>query len=133
VQEFRGLPAKNRVRYKDPFYYAFEHAVAGLTKDHCIGPADDLALICDDSDDAVKCLESFLKLKKSDPAVAQKIPVISFGDDKVYPPLQAADMLAHSYRSFKAHSNKGLWGIVLETLAQTFTDITRDPIVLNGN
>ena len=122
VAEFKALPKESRSRYRDPFYYAFEHGVMTMSKDKCVGVTDDLALMCDDSDDAVKCLQAFQRLKKREPSVDAKVAVIAFGDDKRYPPLQAADMIAFCHRASKTSAERGLWSAPLEIILATFSE-----------
>lgn len=132
VADFKSLSAKARRHYKDPFYHAFEAGVISLSKSACVGPTDDLSLICDDSDEyAVKCLESFKRLRKAHPAVSEKLPVIAFGDDKVYPPLQAADMFAYCYRAARSNPGEGLWSVPLQIFLSTFSDMSHEDIRLD--
>jgi hypothetical protein len=132
VNRFNSLPESERGRYKDPFYYAFEAGVLALANSTCLGPDDEIALICDDSDEARKCLESFRKLKNREPSVKNKIPVVAFGDDEVYPPLQAADMFAYCARAAgSSASGSGLWNEPLRIMLSKFSDLDHEPITVN--
>jgi hypothetical protein len=132
IADFEVLPEKTRSRYKDPFYHAFEAGVIDLSEGAYVGPRDDIALICDDSDEyAVECLRAFKRLKKLEPAVAEKIPLIAFGDDKVFPPLQAADMLAYCYRAQVSNSEEGLWTAPLGIFLSSFSRIDHKEIRLS--
>lgn len=130
VADFKALPDEMRRRQKDPFYHAFEAGVMALSRHPCVGPQDDIALCCDDSDDAVKCLQSFKKLKRLEASVVEKIPFIGFGDDKVFPPLQAADMFAYCYRAKVSSPDDGLWTAPLEIMLSTFSEHTPGDILL---
>jgi hypothetical protein len=122
VELFRNLPESDRGRYKDPFYYAFESGVSTLANGFCVDSQDDIALICDDSDDSIECLKSFRRLKRTNQTVGDKVSVIAFGDYKVYPPLQAADMFAYCFRAKLSNIESGLWTEPLNIIISTFSD-----------
>ncbi len=77
----------------NPFYMAFRTALI-LFADH--RQADDsLAIVFDDDEETAKhCLDYYRKMKIEDPGYRSAFSSITFADDKVYLPLQAADLLA---------------------------------------
>jgi hypothetical protein len=127
VTEFKALPETRRRRYKDPFYYAFDAGVLSLAKSPSIGADDEISLICDDSDEAPKCFDAFRRLRREQQFIKDKVPVIAFGDDQVYPPLQAADLLAYMARAVRTKEAE-LWTDLAATVLSKFQDISQDPI-----
>jgi hypothetical protein len=129
TSEFNALSPELRKRHSRPFFYAFEAGVKAMIS-ASIEPRDNLVLICDDSDDAGECLRAFRRLKKMEPAITEKLPFISFGDDRMYPPLQAADMFAYCHRAKRTASLEGLWTKASTILEGTFSDVSRKDIRL---
>ena len=77
----------------NPFYMAFRAALI-LFADYCQA-GDSLAIVIDDDEETAKhCLSFYRKTKIEDANLRSAFSSITFADDKVYLPLQAADLLA---------------------------------------
>ena len=59
-----------------------------------------LSFVCDQSNSAPRILEVFRKLKQSDTDIAEIAEGLVHWDDKKFPPLQAADLMAHLAREY---------------------------------
>jgi hypothetical protein len=56
---------------------------------------DSLGVICDEDEEAVlKCFSLYKKVKKTQNALRQSLASITFGDDRIFNQLQAADLIA---------------------------------------
>jgi hypothetical protein len=85
----------------DPHYLAFSYTVIGtLGKVDWAGdPRATLGLIVDDDEEkAIPCYYLLKRLKEVHPQAKQRISGICFGDDSLYPGIQAADFIAHEAR-----------------------------------
>lgn len=77
----------------DPHYFAFLCALTGVSK--YITQDDKFSLICDDDKNtAVNCYRLYSRAKTVNPELKRKLVSITFADDDVIVPLQAADVLA---------------------------------------
>ena len=122
VRDFKKLDQTQRKKYKDPFYYAFESGIKSIMQSTTLAPQNLALLVCDDSEEySSECLKAYRRLKVRENKIAERIPGICFSDDKRYPPLQAADMFAYSYRrSITNPTEKSLISIPLEILMSHF-------------
>jgi len=81
----------------DPYYLAFARAIAELVD--YVGPNDELKLVCDhDSETASECDLHYKAICAIDEEISRKVVSLSFADDELVPPLQAADMVAYLSR-----------------------------------
>jgi hypothetical protein len=81
----------------DPYYMAFTRAVLELLE--YLQSDDRLSLICDDDmETAPSCYMHYRALRRVHPAAREKTVCLSFADDKYFPALQAADMVAYLSR-----------------------------------
>jgi hypothetical protein len=133
AKEFKALGQTAVKRFKDPFYYAFEACIKSISDSDSMGPRDNAILICDDSDEySVECLKAYRRLKGRIPDIVKRIPCITFGDDKQYAPLQAADMYAYCFRSKIVGSSESLWNEPLEIIHSVLSDQTTSAISLTN-
>ena len=89
----RGLTAKS-ANSKRPDLMLFERAVTIATSQ--LPPGRELAIICDWEDGFDElCCRLLRSLRSERVAQAHQVVLLSFGDDKAYPELQAADMFAY--------------------------------------
>ena len=85
-------------------------------------PTGIFTLVCDDSEEySSECLKVYRRIRSLHPEVAARIGGICFQDDKVYPPLQAADLFAYCYREKAEKVPKGIWVDVLGVFQETFS------------
>jgi hypothetical protein len=132
VADFNALDPIARARYKDPFYYAFEAGVKSISTSAALGEKDNVMLICDDSEEySVDCLRAYRRMKQKQPDLLLRVPCITFGDDKQYPPLQAADMYAYCVRSKLASAADGLWNEPLKIIHECFSEHVKTDILLH--
>jgi len=132
IHDFNTLDAAARARHRDPFYYAFEAGVKSIGASGALGTRDNVMLICDDSDEyCVKCLEAYRRMKLKQPDLLRRVPCITFGDDKQYAPLQAADMYAYCFRAKLVNADPGLWNEPLRIILSEFSDQVRTDILLH--
>ena len=90
---------KRKFHRGDPYYLAFYTVISSVEK-LLNENAATVSLICDDEESqAIQCYKLLTRLKSQYPNLRKRFPSICFADDESYPPLQAADMLAHSARS----------------------------------
>ncbi|MHB8487063.1 MAG: DUF3800 domain-containing protein [Candidatus Acidiferrales bacterium] len=96
VKGFKEIPPQFRAKIgnvQDPYYIAFVRALLELS-DYAKGD-DVLSIVCDyDIATAWECYRHYLGVRKAHEGVRRKTASISFADDKFFPALQAADMVA---------------------------------------
>lgn len=100
VKGFREIPPESRTKIgnvRDPYYLAFVLALLELIK---YAKGDDvLTIVCDhDIETAWECYRHYLGVRKKHDGVRKKTASIGFADDKFFPALQAADMIAYLTR-----------------------------------
>jgi len=98
---FRGLPDADRQILKgEPHYWAFRMALLLIRQyaEHIYSQVDpdiQIALCCDEEERySVECLKLFINIKREFPEMRARFPSIGFADDKHFPQLQAADLIA---------------------------------------
>jgi hypothetical protein len=104
----------------DPYYIAFMrgnlHLVRYLQDD------DRFSLVCDDDvETALSCFGFYRAMQKSWPEAQKKMIAISFADDKYFPALQAADMLAFLFRceaKYQLYRDGYLWRSLFKALVE---------------
>ncbi|MGB7496317.1 MAG: DUF3800 domain-containing protein [Candidatus Acidiferrum sp.] len=96
VKGFKAIPSQLRMKIgnvQDPYYLAFVRALMELA-DYPQGD-DVLSLICDyDIETAWESYRHYQGVRRVDEKVRKKTVSISFADDKFFPALQAADLVA---------------------------------------
>lgn len=76
----------------DPFYFAFLRVILGFANG---ANGRNISLVCDDDQGtAENCLKLYRKLRNMPDDNLQTLSAITFADDRVFPALQAADMLS---------------------------------------
>jgi len=122
MDDYNILDETVRKTLKDPFYAAFQSGIKVLMDNADVLPADTFTLICDDSDEySSECLNTYRRIRSAHPEVADRIAGICFHDDKVYPPLQAADLFAYCYRKRAEKLPKGIWIELLDAFQKNFS------------
>jgi hypothetical protein len=99
---FREMPdSKWKKEMRDPLFLGlWTLLMDGLDKIDRLSTSLSVALILDDDPENAKlCYDLLDGLKNQFPRVRQRISAITFGDDKEYPALQMADMIAFEARS----------------------------------
>ena len=94
---WRSMSPEARKRIGDPHMLCFQRiiklVIKNLTKAGITYP---IAAIFDDSEEyGVRCYRMMSQLRREVPEVKERIGSISFADDQIYYPLQAADMIAY--------------------------------------
>jgi hypothetical protein len=103
----RSEKFKKNFHKGNPHYLAFYTVISSIEKLLNGNPAT-VSLICDDEESqAIQCYKLLTGLKSQYPNVRRVFPSICFADDESYPPLQAADMLAHTARSVLIDMSRG--------------------------
>jgi hypothetical protein len=80
--------------------YAFEAALQSLIRDCAkefqkyYGDRHRLAFMCDEGPESAAIVNAYRGFKRLNPDIADLVGAITFGDDKKYPQLQAADLMA---------------------------------------
>jgi hypothetical protein len=96
VKGFKAIPADARAKIgnvQDPYYLAFVRALLELV-DYAQGD-DVLSVVCDyDMETAWDCYRHYQGVRKAHDVVRKKTVSIGFADDKYFPALQAADLMA---------------------------------------
>lgn len=95
--KYKALSRSEQDKLKGPEELAFEVCISGC--EQAMGKEDQLGIYCDDDDRTVESFAKFVKRKKlRDPSSRDRIIQLTFADDRFYPALQAADMLAYVER-----------------------------------
>lgn len=96
VNGFNAMSKEARARLgnaNDPYYIAFTRALIELA--HFGLPEDQISLICDDdAETAWTCYQHYRAVRRVHNLVRKKTVGLCFADDKHFPALQAADMVA---------------------------------------
>lgn len=102
VQGYKSLPPnfKSEIGGEDPYYWVFSCAMAAVL-DHLNGiPGSKVNIVCDDEEQYfVQCYKLLNKFKLREPVLKNKFVAICAGDDREFPQLQAADLLAYLTRT----------------------------------
>jgi hypothetical protein len=111
---FRNLPESDRVILNnDPHYCAFQQALAYIKR--CaeerfqfVDPDIELGLCCDEEErTSIDCLKLFISIRRNFPDVRNRFVSIAFADDRFFPQIQAADLLASVARQQAAYQFHG--------------------------
>jgi hypothetical protein len=121
VEEFNQLKDTVRKRLRTPFYAAFESGIRTLMLEENIDIGDKFNLICDDSEESVECHRAYRSLRKQSPEIGKRIGGICFLDDKMYFPVQAADLYAFCHRKKIENDLKGIWAEVMARFDEIFS------------
>jgi Protein of unknown function (DUF3800) len=106
----------------DPYFIAFVRGLAAIVD--FIGEDDRIQIICDDDiNTAWDCYNHYRALGKADPDIPKKAVAISFANDKHFPALQAADMVAFLARQ---EANEKFYG-KLNTWRRLYDRLTMEP------
>jgi len=96
VKEYQRLPKKMRSELgsvDDPIYAAFLHAL--LTVSGSLRDGDHLGFVCDDEESTAEpCYKMYRKAIKRSVVARKAMSSLTFANDRHYPGLQAADLLA---------------------------------------
>jgi len=96
VKGFKAIPPDARAKIgnvQDPYYLAFVRALLELV-DYAQGD-DVLSVVCDyDMETAWDCYRHYQGVRRAHDVVRKKTASISFADDRYFPALQAADLMA---------------------------------------
>jgi hypothetical protein len=97
---YRKMASDFRKRLTNPHYLGFEQVVrevVGLS--NVAGQQHTIGLIVDDEEEySIECYRLLTKLKLRNPDMRNRLTSLCFANDNTYPPLQAADLLAHVTR-----------------------------------
>jgi hypothetical protein len=102
VQGYNSLPShfKNEIGGEDPYYWAFSCAMAGVLEHLNAVPGSKTTIACDDEEKYfIQCYKLLAKFKLREPILRDKFISMCAGDDREFPQLQAADLLAYITRS----------------------------------
>lgn len=96
VEGFNAMSKNARAQLgntTDPYYIAFVRGIQELIR--YVQADDKISIICDDDvETAWACYHHYRGIRRADPVVRDKTVSLTFADDKHFPALQAADMLA---------------------------------------
>ena len=98
---FEHLPSSPfKQQMQNPLYMSFHHSVmTSLDKIDRLSDEHHLSVVLDDDEEyAMKCYQVLNGLRRTFERVRRRIDSICFGNDKAYPALQAADMIAYESR-----------------------------------
>jgi hypothetical protein len=97
VEAYKKWPPQARKRVggsDDPHYFAFLCGATGPAK-HLTNDEDRFSLVCDDDQStAMNCYRLYSRVRAINDELRRKMISITFADDDVFVPLQAADLLA---------------------------------------
>lgn len=108
VKYLKSMSLEARKRIGDPQLLCFQKVIRMVIESLAReGVEEPIAAIFDDSEDyGVRCYRIISQLRRENPAVKKYIGSVSFADDEMYLPLQAADILA--YETAKELKQKSL-------------------------
>lgn len=101
VEEFKGLDPTTQNLLKNPVYAGFDGLLKAIRSRALLhnAPNHKFHLVYDLSEEySVQCLKLFNRMRMLQQPIAQFFPSIAFADDREFPPLQAADMIAYCAR-----------------------------------
>jgi hypothetical protein len=107
---FRSMPDSNwKKGMKDPLFLGlFTLLMESLDRIDVLNRSMSLAVVIDDDPQYAKdCYDLLTQLKNMFPRVRERISAITFADDKQYPALQMADLIAHESRSLMLDRQRG--------------------------
>jgi hypothetical protein len=128
VATFKALPSEiQRILGTDPHYLAVYTAMQELLDYASSDPSAAISLVLDDEEKySIECYKLFGRVKRNYPQTKTRIPSIGFANDELYPPLQAADMIAsltrhHAQESLTGNRSEfaGLYSALMTSNAQT--------------
>jgi Protein of unknown function (DUF3800) len=119
---YRSMPVEKRkvLGDKDPRDFTF-HRLLRIIRDRLNDDGQDewFSITFDYEEGfSVECLRSLIKLRKEIPFMKELIRSISFADDDIFYPLQAADMFAYAYKRSLQGNPAAYWS----TLTQPATE-----------
>lgn len=97
---FASRPTKFTEHWPNPLYMSFHHIImTALDKIDRLSDEHHLSVVLDeDREYAMRCYDVLDALRITFPRVKKRIDSISFGNDKAFPSLQMADMIAYESR-----------------------------------
>ena len=100
AEHYRSMPQDKFVSDHTPVSFAFQHAVIrAMQKIEVTDKHSPISIVIDDNrEDSIRCYELLATLRNLLPAVRERIDGICFVNDRSYPPIQAADMIAYESR-----------------------------------
>jgi hypothetical protein len=100
AEHYRSMPQDKFVSAHTPVSFAFQHAVLrGIQKIETTDKCSPISVVIDDNrEDSIRCYELLSTLRNLLPAVRERIDGICFVNDRSYPAIQAADMIAYEAR-----------------------------------
>jgi hypothetical protein len=120
-QDFKNMSESARKALKKPFWAAFQVGLQEITSAENIDAGDAFSLICDDSPESVKSHEAYVAFRLRNPKIAPRLGGICFVDDKLNPPVQAADLFAFCCRKRFEGKLEGVWAEVLARMDSVFS------------
>lgn len=103
AEHFRFMPTSPwKAAMKNPIYISlYTLLMESLDKIDRISTSLPVSIVIDDDPQtAIGCYGLLTELRKQFPRVRERLTAVTFGDDKQYPALQMADMIAYHSRSF---------------------------------
>lgn len=102
AKHYRSMSVEARKCFGDPVVFCFQRLIESVVKRVSrLGSETKVVMVFDDDEDyAMRCYRLWCDLRTSTPEMGTYIPSVCFADDKVFAPLQGADILAHQTRRF---------------------------------
>jgi Protein of unknown function (DUF3800) len=110
AEHYRSMPKDKYVSSHTPISFAFQHAVIkALEKIETTDKHSPISIVIDDDrEDSMRCYELLATLRNLVPRVKDRIDGICFVNDRSYPAIQAADMIAYeSRKQMEARAKNG--------------------------
>lgn len=130
---FRSLPESDQaILGHDPHYWAFQQALLCIKR--CaeerfqnLDPDIQVGLCCDEEEKtSIDCLRLFINIRRTYPELRKRFVSIGFADDKFFPQIQAADLIASVARQQAEHQFHGT-PFDMEKLYEMFATPTYHP------
>jgi hypothetical protein len=110
AEHYRSMPKDKFTSSHTPVSFAFQHAVIrAIERIEVTDKHSPISIVIDDDrEDSMRCYELLGTLKNLVPKIKDRIDGICFVNDRSYPPVQAADMIAYESRqTMEARAKNG--------------------------
>ncbi len=100
AKHYRAMPPSKFTENLTPLSFAFQHCVMkGIQTTEVIDDHSPVSIVIDDDrESSLHCYEMLDRLKQAFPKVRKRVDGICFVNDRSYPAIQAADMIAFEAR-----------------------------------
>ncbi len=124
LTHYRAMPKESQKRLGgDPFLFCFARLIKRVleTLKQQNVPDPIVMAFDDDKDYAMRCYKVWCEMKNHFPELRERFPAICYADDRIFAPLQGADILAHETNKFMRNCEDG------RNPRQMFAELLKSP------